>query len=57
MTKLEFNEDGSIKIPQKIINENKEKERVFEEEPSIRIKRNQISNTTPVNCRLILEAS
>jgi len=57
MSKLEFDKEGKIKLPRIIVEEQKENERIFKEESSIRITRNQISNTTPIKCKLIIEAS
>lgn len=57
MVKTEFNPDGSLKLPDNIVKKRKDDEKVFREEPAIRIVRDQISSITPLKCELTIEAS
>ncbi|MBU2637671.1 MAG: hypothetical protein KJ955_01740 [Nanoarchaeota archaeon] len=55
--KVEFNEDGSIKLPELITKQKEENKKIFQNEPSIKIIRNQISSVRPLDCELKLHAS
>ncbi|MGM5484235.1 MAG: hypothetical protein ACQER9_04955, partial [Nanobdellota archaeon] len=55
--KIEFNPDGSIKLPDSIRKRKEDDEKIFLEKPAIRIIRNQISSTTPLKCELKIQAS
>ena len=55
--KFEFNDDGSIKLPDSIAKRREENERIFREEPSIKVTKNQISTKTPPMCELLIEGS
>ena len=57
MNKIEFNPDGSIKLPDRMINKRKQEDEVFESRPAIRITRDQVSYVTPLKCELSIEAS
>jgi len=57
MLKIDFNPDGSIKLPKRIIKEREDDDKIFRDEPSIRVTRNQISSITPLKCELTIEAS
>ena len=55
--KVEFNPDGSIKLPEKIIKQREDSDNIFRNEQSIRVIKNQVSSVTPLECELIIEAS
>lgn len=57
MPKFKFNPDGSLKLPERIIKKRETDDRIFKEEPSIRIIRKEISPVTPLKCALTIEAS
>ena len=54
---MEFNPDGSLKLPDCILKKKEGDDEIFSNEPSIRITRHQISPETPLKCELIIEAS
>jgi len=55
--KIEFNPDGSMKLPENLAKKKEDEDRVFQDEPSVRIIRNQISTVTPLTCELVIQAS
>lgn len=57
MLKVEFNPDGSIKLPARLVKKKENEDKTFQDEPSIRIIRNQISTVTPLTCELLIQAS
>jgi hypothetical protein len=57
MENAEFNVDGSLKLPDRIIKKREDDEKIFKERPALKIQRNQTSPTTPLTCELIIEAS
>lgn len=57
MVSIEFNPDGSMKLPENIVKKREDDEKIFREEPSIRITRDQISQITPLKCELTIGAS
>ena len=54
---MEFNQDGSLKLPEEEIKRRENKKQIFQDESAIKITRFQISSTTPLNCELTLHAS
>jgi hypothetical protein len=56
MTKVEFNPDGSIKLPGKVKNK-VNVESIFRNHPAISVRRRQISTYNPLRCELIIKAS
>ncbi|HME86894.1 MAG TPA: hypothetical protein VKE88_00595 [Candidatus Nanoarchaeia archaeon] len=54
---VEFNPDGSIKLPSRMLKQAEENNTVFESRPSFRILRNQTSTITPLTCELTIETS
>ena len=54
---MEFNLDGSIKLPKNVLKKKEDDKKTFLEKPSIRVIRNQISSTTPLKCELTIQAS
>lgn len=57
MLEVEFNPDGSIKLPEIMVKKKEDDDKIFQDEPSIRIIRNQISTVTPLTCELQIQAS
>lgn len=55
--KIEFNPDGSMKLPEEIVNKKENDDKIFQNKPSIRIIRNQSSVETPLTCELCIQAS
>lgn len=57
MGEMEFNDDGSLKVPEGRVKELVDDEKIFKNEPSIIITKNQISMENPARCELIIELS
>lgn len=57
MLKIEFNMDGSIKLPESMVKKKENDDKIFQDEPSIRLIINQISSVTPLTCELQIQAS
>ena len=55
--KVEFNPDGSIKLPDRLVKKKIDDEKLFQEQPCIKIIKNQISSSTPLHCELKIQAS
>ncbi|MEK6886207.1 MAG: hypothetical protein AABW88_00060 [Nanoarchaeota archaeon] len=54
---VEFNPDGSIKLPSRMTKQNDANDNLFATQPSFKILRNQTSTVTPLTCELHIEAS
>ncbi len=54
---FEFNPDGSLKVPESLAKEKEDNDKIFENEPCIRVIRDQVSSVTPLKCELTIEAS
>ncbi|MCK4669798.1 MAG: hypothetical protein KAT43_01250 [Nanoarchaeota archaeon] len=57
MIKAEYDEEGNLKLPESILKRREEEEKIFNTEPSIKITKNQISQETPLECELLIQAS
>ena len=55
--KLEFNPDGSMKLPESMVKKKEDEDKIFQDEPCVRIIRDQISTVTPLTCELLIQAS
>ncbi len=55
--KVEFNPDGSIKLPEGVGKKKEDDDKTFENEKCIKIVRDQISSVTPLKCELRILAS
>ncbi len=54
---VEFNSDGSIKLPGRMTRQQEENDVIFSSRPSFKMLRNQTSTITPLTCELHIEAS
>lgn len=53
---MEYDSDGNLKAPE-WIKKKSDNDKIFREEAAIRITKDQISPTTPLECELIIEVS
>ncbi|MFH1064704.1 MAG: hypothetical protein V1729_06480 [Candidatus Woesearchaeota archaeon] len=54
---IEFNPDGSIKLPTKMASRRIAQDNTFDNYPCVRVTRDQISHSTPLKCDLIVDVS
>ncbi len=54
---VEFNPDGSIKLPEHLIKNQENYDEDFRSKPCVRVVREQISERTPLKCELRIQAS
>jgi hypothetical protein len=54
---VEFNTDGSLKLPARMTRQKTEDDDVFSTKPSFKIVRQQISTVTPLMCEVTIEPS
>jgi hypothetical protein len=55
--KMEFNPDGSIKLPEGMAKKKEDDEKIFQNEPCVRVIIDEISTVTPLTCELTIQAS